>query len=431
MLKQEQKAMKYVQYLFYPAVEEIVHDLSKPVKRFVQQMIYGSIKSKSVIGQQIAKSLDENISLKKTCDRIYDNLQRPYLHDKLMVSHMSKVAQEICDETPILIDLSDIHKPCAEKMEGLAKVWDGSQHKTNPGYFTFQASLCDPENPQKLKLYYSDLFSIEEEETSENEKILEFTHQSAILSGNKGIYVGDRGMDRGILLTDMIENDNSFIIRGDDRNLLYKGKMMSYRKIAEQVDLSTKVISKGRSFKAGIVEVAFKMPNSPERKHQRKRTAKLYLVVAKEKNKGYVYYLCRFRKDYSSDKMLEMAVKYYGMRWSIEVIHQQIKTSFGWEKIQLLKYISLKNMNALLWIAASFIYNEVSKITTYFIKHLGNKMVYRNLVKEMKINLTYRLTDIVSRLFSLFRLKPRKRYKGKYKKYRLKNQQYELVLNVF
>ena len=428
---QEQKAMNYVQSLFYPDVKELVGDFQIPVQKFIQQAIYGVIKTKSVIGQQIAMSLDENITLKKTCDRIYANLQRPYLYDKLMVSHMSKMAQEISDETPILIDFSDIHKPSAEKMEGLAKVWDGSQHKPNPGYFTFQASLCDPSNPQKLKLYYSDLFSIEEEGTSENEKIMEFTHQSAILSGNKGIYIGDRGMDRSILITDMIENDNSFIVRGNDRNLLYNGKMMHYCKIAEQVDLSTKVISKGRSFQAGIVEVAFKMPNSPERKHQRKRIAKLYLVVAKEKDKGYVYYLCRFRKEYSSDKILEMAVKYYGMRWGIEVIHQQVKTSFGWEKIQLLKYISLKNMNALLWVAASFIYNEVSKITTYFIKNLGNKMVYRSLAKESKMNLIYRLTDIVSRLFGLFRLRPRKKYKGRYKKYLLKNQQFELVLNEF
>ena len=117
-------------------------------------------------------------------------------------------------------------------MEGLAKVWEGSQHKPNLGYFTFQASICDPANPKSLKLYYSELFSIEEEATSENKKMLEFIHQSAILSGNKGIYVGYRGMDRGTLLTDMIDNDNSFIIRENDRNLLYNGKMMSYREIA-------------------------------------------------------------------------------------------------------------------------------------------------------------------------------------------------------
>lgn len=429
MSKQEQNAVNYVQHIFYSSVKELVEEFTLPVQNFIQKMIYGIINSGSVIGQQIGVALNESISLKKTCDRIYRNLSRPFLHDELILSHMSKCATEITDETPIIVDLSDIHKPCATKMEGLDNVWDGSQHKPNPGYFTLQASYCFPDNPKAMKLYYSELFSLEEECTSENEKILDFIHQSTILTGNKGIYLGDRGFDSGNILTDMIENDNSFIFRGDDRNLLYNGKMQSYRQIAEQVTLSYKVESKKRNFQANIVEVEYKLPNSPERKHKRRRIVKLYLVIAKEKGKGFVYYLCRFRKEYSYEEIIRMAIQYYGMRWGIEEVHQQIKTSFGWEKIQLLKYDSLKNMNALLWVAASFIYNEVSKITIYLIKQLGNKMIYRNLTKEMKKNLAYRLINIVSYLFSLFKINPRRRYKGKYKKYYLKNQQYELALN--
>ena len=428
-VKQKQKAQNYVQSFFYPDVKELVEDFQLPVQKFVYQMVYGIIKSKSVIGQQIGVALEEKITLKKTCDRLYRNLKRPNLHEELMLTLMCKYAAEITDETPIIMDASDIYKPCANKMEGIAKVWDGSQHKPNPGFLTFQASFCDPADPKKMKLYYSELFSLEEECTSENEKILDFIHQSAILTSNRGIYIGDRGFDNGNFLTDMIENDNSFIFRGDDRNLLYNEKMLSYREIAEQLDLSYEIISKNRTFRANIVEVGYKLPNPPERKHKRKKIAKLYLVVAQEKGKGFVYYLCRFRKEYSYAKMLEMAIQYYGLRWGIEEIHQQIKAKFGWEKIQFLKYTSLKNMNALLWVAASFIYNEVSKITIYLIKNLSNKMIYRNLAKELNKNLVYRLINIVSDLFHEFLIRPRKKYKGKYKKYYLEKQQYILVLN--
>ena len=124
-----------------------------------------------------------------------------------------------------------------------------------------------------------------------------------------------------------------------------------------------------------------------------------------------------------------MAVQYYGMRWSIEEIHRQIKQCFGWEKIQLLKYTSLKNMNALLWIAVSFIYNKVSKIAIYLVKHVRNKMIYRCFNKEIKKNLSYRLTNVVSYLFGLFKLRSRKRYKGKAKKYYLEKQQLVMNLN--
>ena len=57
--------------------------------------------------------------------------------------------------------MSEIFKPCATKMEGLDKVWDGSQHKPNPGYFNLQASFCNPDDPKVMKLLYSELFSME------------------------------------------------------------------------------------------------------------------------------------------------------------------------------------------------------------------------------------------------------------------------------
>lgn len=429
--KQKKEALNYVQSIFYPAVNDLISEFKLPVQKFVKQMIFGIIKSRSVIAQQIGISLEEDLKLKKTCERLYRNLkERSFLHLFLMVSHMRKTSSIIQETTPIFIDLSDVAKPAAEKMEGLAKVWDGSEGKTNKGYFTLQASFCDPENPRSIHLYYSDLFSLEEEIVSENEKILEFVHQSAILTDNKGIYIGDRGLDRERLLTDMIENDNSFIIRGDERHLLLNGQPMPYKEIAERTKLVYEIVSKSRKFNANIVEVGYKLPNPPARKHKRKRIVTLQLVIAKEKGKGYVYYLCRFRKKYSKEEMTRMAIQYYGMRWSIEEVHRQLKQDFGWEKMQLLTYTSLKNMNALLWLAASFIYNEVRKIAVYLIKRLPERMLYRNFNKEIKKNLYYKLTNTVSNLFGFFQLKPKQKYKGIYLKNKIKNSQLTLNLNI-
>ena len=150
--------------------------------------------------------------------------------------------------------------------------------------------------------------------------ILLFIHQSAILTGNKGIYVGDRGFDRGKIISDMIENDISFIFRGDERNLLIKGRNLSYKEIAKRTNY--KAVSKNHTFKENIVEVGFKLPNSPDRKHQKKRIAKLYLVIANEKNRRYVYHLCHFRKDYSFEEIIQMAIQYCGIRWGTEEVHR-------------------------------------------------------------------------------------------------------------
>ena len=159
--RKKKEALNYVQSLYYPILNELISDFTLPVQKFIRQVVYCILKSRSVIGQQIAKSLEESIKLCKTCDRIYRNLQKDFLHSDLMLKHMQNSSADIKEDTPIFIDFSDINKSTARKMEGLHHVWYRSQHQKNPGYLTLQATYCDPENPKKISLYYSELFSLE------------------------------------------------------------------------------------------------------------------------------------------------------------------------------------------------------------------------------------------------------------------------------
>lgn len=404
--KEQQAALHYVKSLLSPYLESFLKQMPVPVQKFITQMLYGIIASRSVIVQQVSVSLGEAIRLKKTCERLYRNLGKcSVLSDLLMDRMIKQLAPEIKESTGIIIDLSDINKTGATKMEGLAKVWDGSQSKANQGYFTLQASICHHSKPQEIQLLYSELFSLEIEDTSENTKILDLIHNVIINTDNRGIFIMDRGMDSTRILTDLLENNTSFIIRGDNRHLVYKDQNLSYLEIAMQSDLPYQITSKKRNFKAGIVPVQFILPNDENNWHQRKKKANLYLVVAKEKGHGYVYYLCSFNKSYTDLEMVNLAIKYYGLRWSIEEVHRQIKQDFHWEDIQLLHYYSLKNMNALLWLAASFIYNKVRNLTKYLITRFPERLLYRQLSLDLNKNLTYRISALVSYLFGLFKLR--------------------------
>ena len=73
--------------------------------------------------------------------------------------------------------------------------------------------------------------------------------------------MGDRGLDRERIISNCIENDLSFIFRGNQRHLLYKHAMISYYEIATETKLIHTVQSKGRTFKANVAEVEFKIPN--------------------------------------------------------------------------------------------------------------------------------------------------------------------------
>ena len=87
-------------------------EVSIPVQKFIRQMLFGIIKSRSVIVQRIAVSLCEKISLKKCCDRLYRNLSKcSVLHELLMDAQIKAVSAIIKPDTGIMIDLSDINKP--------------------------------------------------------------------------------------------------------------------------------------------------------------------------------------------------------------------------------------------------------------------------------------------------------------------------------
>jgi len=98
----------------------IFFEFSLPVQNFILAMVYGIIRSRSVIEQQIGIVLNRSTSLKDTCKNIYRNLKRKFLYIHLMLIHMKKAAQDIKEETPIIMDASDIHKQYATKMEGMS-----------------------------------------------------------------------------------------------------------------------------------------------------------------------------------------------------------------------------------------------------------------------------------------------------------------------
>jgi len=59
----------------------------------------------------------------------------------------------------------------------------------------------------------------------------------------------------------------------------------------------------------------------------------------------------------------------YGHRWTIEEVHQQIKSDYDLEGICLQRYEALKSMNALLWAAASFLYTRLENLSMEIIFH--------------------------------------------------------------
>ena len=135
--------------------------LTKPEFNNVCSLCLGILKSKSVIINRIAQKLNEAISLKKTCDRFYHNVQRKNLAKKIQEAILSNQCKGLDSNTAIIVDDSDIIKSKATKMEGLKKVRDGSTGRVDQnGYDLINIVACHPEKEgYQIKPLSSDLYS--------------------------------------------------------------------------------------------------------------------------------------------------------------------------------------------------------------------------------------------------------------------------------
>ena len=92
------------------------------------------------------------------------------------------------------------------------------------------------------------------------------------------------------------------------------------------------------------------------------------------------------------------------MRWKIEEVHRQIKSDYKLEAICLQRYEALKSMNALLWMAVSFLYTKLESLTLEIIFHPELALVNRKKIKDVLRFIYYKLAEVFKRIMAVSRL---------------------------
>lgn len=91
--------------------QKISKGLKRPQEKFVHQMIYGILAGNKLHLSEIARSLKESITLKKTIDWLTRNLNAFDDKDSLLHNYLTLVKRHVKDDyTDIIIDNSDIAK---------------------------------------------------------------------------------------------------------------------------------------------------------------------------------------------------------------------------------------------------------------------------------------------------------------------------------
>ena len=135
---------------------KISQKLKRPQQKFVHQMVYGILTGNKLHLSEIARSFKENITLKKTIDRLSRNLYAFDEKQAVMQDHLSLVKQHTKeDHDVIVIDNLDIAKPASRKLEALSEIRDGSTGGNTQGYLTIEAAVLSESGKMPLPLKIS------------------------------------------------------------------------------------------------------------------------------------------------------------------------------------------------------------------------------------------------------------------------------------
>ena len=132
---------------------ELCAGLSKPLTGFVWQMLFGIQSSQDVKLSNIARSLKEDISLIRSEKRLSRNLKSAELEKELTPQLVRMGSPHVRPNTVLALDLSDIRKEYAQKMEHLALVRDGSTGELHQGYWLCDVTAAEVNGSEIVPLY--------------------------------------------------------------------------------------------------------------------------------------------------------------------------------------------------------------------------------------------------------------------------------------
>lgn len=321
-------------------------DLDKTARRFVEEAVYGMIASQSVMLTEMGRQLESRVSLKKIEERFSRQLIKPRLWDSLHQRILSMASSRVKDRTLLILDLSDLKKKYAEKMEHMATVRDGSDKgELVHGYWTNQVIASEVGSNEITPLHFSLYSQASPDFTGENNEILKAIDQVGTAVQNRGIWVIDRGGDRDALYEPLLRNKRDFIIRMvGSRDLIYKGRIVRSLWLAfscrSPYQKSFVRIRQGKevqyNIRFGFVPV--QLPNMD---------APLNMVVVQGISNKPMMLLTTLQIN-PGEKDLWFIIQAYMKRWSIEETIRFVKQTYDLENIRVLRYTRLQNMMALL-----------------------------------------------------------------------------------
>lgn len=323
----------------------ITADCTLPQIRAVKDVLLSVMKNGTTIVQHLGTKTV--VRRGKQAERFRRHLENADLSDAVE-KRIMKVLPDIEEDTVICYDLSDIAKPAAKKMEGLSRVFDGSERKSCIGYTIHGVSITN--QPVVMELHDANAHTL-------NQTRLAIVYRIMQKTGTKGIWVFDRGNDDQKLFSDLSERGLRFVIR---------------------LTTKRKVIHKKSGMRVGIADF---LPG-------------IHRIIIPATGEEYALVVYQHHEKLQPIRVLtnvdvteaQEIIETYLARWDVENLFKQMKRKYELEAIRLLSLRKIKNMLALIQLATSIsnrayeatVAKEANELTHSFRCYCYHHCLYEN-----------------------------------------------------
>lgn len=341
--------------------KKVSEGVNKSTSKFVMDMQFGLAKSGSCLISEISRSLNEDIKLNYTIERLCDNLANMYNDESDLIwnNYLDEVKKNVDLNNPIvLFDDSDINKEYSRKLEDLDRVIDASSQDKRivNGYHVCEATIITKNEKQPLSIY-SQIYSCKSKNfESKNKYTIKSIKTAEKLVGSNFTGVFDRGYDDNKIFNYMEKNKHKFVVRLDDqRVLLFKG----IRRNVEEVSKTRK----------GKIKMTALFDDNEEKKLMISYTKAILPYNKKEYTVVFVYGLSEEHpmklltniKNAEKEDIIKI-VRLYLSRWRIEEHFRGKKQEYDFENMRVRTLKAMNNLNMMLTIHLGYIAMLADKI---------------------------------------------------------------------
>ena len=336
--------------------------LPKPDRKFIADMNYGILASKSCLLTDISDRLHELSKKINTVDRLSRHLAKG-IPSNALLAYLAQV-RKWCPPSPVVhIDDSDVVKPDGYKFEALGIVRDGSESSPSKniykkGYHVTEATVLTA-NHHPVSIFSKIHSSGEKDFTSVNSVTFSAMQRAKSLFG-KAIFVMDRGYDDNKMFLKLDSMKQDYVIRlTAKRKLLYHNKWTFATELCRRRKGKVKLplFYKGKQHEAYLSHV--KVHITASRKD-------IYLILVYGITE-HPMMLATNREIRSKEDVVSVA-KLYFSRWRIEEYFRCKKQIFRFEDFRVRKLKAINALNFYLTLCMAFLAHISMKPETNALK---------------------------------------------------------------